>query len=380
VSTQCLTREPSSIIIVRRTVAERYLAIIRGERRGVGASLLRGVLYLASGPYAVVSRVRNRLYDRGWYHTFRSGVPVISVGNLTLGGTGKTPCVEYIARQLTELGRRPVILSRGYGNEQTDGTQNDEAMVLEDNLPDVPHLQSPDRVAIAMIAFEELEAEVLILDDGFQHRRMQRDLDIVLVDSTWPLAREASFPRGTLRESIRSLQRAHVIVLTRCDLGDAIEEQVAWLRQRAPHALVVRAIHEPQELVSDDGETESLESLRSQPIGAFCGIATPNSFRTMLTRLGAEPTAFRSFADHHPYCRADVADLEAWANQLPSDAIIVTTQKDWVKLRVKDLGGRRLWALRIGFRIVDGETEFLSKLRAAVPDELYPAEPDFDDS
>jgi tetraacyldisaccharide 4'-kinase len=164
-------------------MSERFHALVRGERRGPLASLARLGLWGASWPYRLGVRVRNGLFDRGWKTVHRVPVPVVSVGNLTLGGTGKTPFVEYVARFYRDLGVRVAILSRGYGS---DAGRNDEAMVLEENLPDVPHLQDRDRVALANTAVEELEAELLILDDGFQHRRLHRDLDIVLIDATCP--------------------------------------------------------------------------------------------------------------------------------------------------------------------------------------------------
>src|SRR5262249_5942270 len=144
----------------------------------------------------------------------RAPVPVVSVGNLTVGGTGKTPCVEYVARFYRQLDRRAAILSRGYGSA---GGHNDEALLLEENLPDVPHLQGADRVALAAAAVEELESEVLILDDGFQHRRLVRDLDVVLVDASNPWGYGYLLPRGLLREPKSSLRRASVVLLTRCD-------------------------------------------------------------------------------------------------------------------------------------------------------------------
>src|SRR5262245_12493692 len=155
-------------------------------------------------------RLRNWLYDRGWKRTHRAAVPVVSVGNLTVGGTGKTPCVEFVARWFRERDRRVAILSRGYGST---GGANDEAMVLEENLPDVPHLQGADRVALAAAAVEELESEVLVLDDGFQHRRLARDLDLVLVDATNPWGHGAVLPRGLLREPASGLRRAGAVLL-----------------------------------------------------------------------------------------------------------------------------------------------------------------------
>src|SRR5262249_31189823 len=151
-----------------------------------------------SVPYGWAVGVRNWLYTRGWKHVARAGVPVVSVGNLTLGGTGKTPCVEYIARFYRDRDVRVAILSRGH---RSDDGCSDEARLLEDNLPDVPHLQGPDRASLAGAAVAELDSEVLILDDGFQHRRLHRDLDIVLIDATAPWGYDYLFPRGLLREA-----------------------------------------------------------------------------------------------------------------------------------------------------------------------------------
>src|SRR5262249_43603746 len=152
-------------------------------------------LWALSLVYGAAIRLRNLCYDRGWRRSYRAPIPVISVGNLTVGGTGKTPCVEYVARYYRERNLRVAILSRGYGS--SDGP-NDEARVLEENLPDVPHLQGADRVALAEIAVEELDSELLILDDGFQHRRLARDLDMVLIDATQPWGHDFLLPRGLL--------------------------------------------------------------------------------------------------------------------------------------------------------------------------------------
>jgi tetraacyldisaccharide 4'-kinase len=329
-------------------------ALIRGTTRGPAAALTRAGLWWARLPYAAGVRVRNGLFDAGWKRATGAGVPVVSVGNLTLGGTGKTPCVEYVAGFYRDLGLQAAILSRGYGS--TDGRPNDEAMVLEDNLPDVPHLQGRDRVALAATAVEELESEILVLDDGFQHRRLARDLDIVLIDATRPLCDEYLFPRGTLREPVSGLKRAGLAVLTRCDQTDPgeVEAQRDWLHTRFPELPVATTAHAPLELVGTE-EAEAVESLRGRTVGGFCGIGNPAAFRRTLDDLGANVTAFRTFADHHPYSRADVDDLRRWAETLPRDATICTTQKDFVKLRIPELAGRPVRAVRIGMRFLDGE-------------------------
>lgn len=346
--------------------AETYHALIRGDRRGPIAALTRAGLRAASWPYGFGVWWRNRLYDRGWKTIHQAAVPVVSVGNLTLGGTGKTPCVEYVAGFYRDLGLPVAILSRGYGADQG---RNDEAMVLEENLPDVPHLQGPDRVALATTAVEELEVELLVLDDGFQHRRLGRELDIVLIDATAPPSRDYLFPRGTLREQVRGLGRAGVFLLTRCDQVDpaAIEEARAWLTTRFPGCPVATSEHRPTELIGVD-RIGAVDDLRGRVVGAFSGIGNPAAFRRTLEDLGARVAAFRAFPDHHPYARADIDDLNDWASGLPPGAMIATTQKDWVKLRVPDLGGRSLWAVRIGLAIRDGREAFNDALRRVVHD------------
>ena len=332
--------------------------------------IARAGLRVASWPYGLAMRVRNRAFDRGRKRVHTAAVPVVSVGNLTLGGTGKTPCVEWVARFYRERDQQVAILSRGYGAETG---RNDEAMVLEENLPDVPHLQDVDRVKLAETAVEELEAELLVLDDGFQHRRLHRDLDIVLIDATRPPARDYQFPRGTLREPASGLRRAGAVLLTRCDQVPEAEVEVirAWVTERFPDVPVATTEHRPTELVgcneANEEVHELVESLGGKPVGGFCGIGNPAAFRHTLESLGACITDFRTFPDHHAYTREDVDDLNRWAASLPPDAIVMTTQKDWVKLRVSALGGRPLRAVRIGLHFRDGESAFADVLERVIP-------------
>ncbi len=345
-----------------RALHERFHDLIRGQHNGAWPALQRLGLWALSLPYGVGVRLRNWALDRGWRHRETAPVPVVSVGNLTAGGTGKTPCVEMIARFYRGLDRRVAILSRGYG---AAAGMNDEALVLEQNLPDVPHLQGADRAALAWVAVEELESEVLILDDGFQHRRLGRDLDIVLIDATNPWGHGYLLPRGLLREPISGLRRAHVVVLTRCDLVPA--EAVAAIRQRvqrtAPQVPIVATMHEPAAWRNAAGVQQAVDTLRSRPIAAFCGIGNPDGFRRTLTQLGLDVTAWRTFPDHHPYSREDIDDLRRWAREQPSEAALVTTQKDLVKINLERLGDRALWALRIQMRVLDGEEVLQDKLR-----------------
>jgi tetraacyldisaccharide 4'-kinase len=330
----------------------RYLRLIRGAPRGIGAALARAGLRAASVPYGAAVALRNAAFDHGWRAVARAACPVVSVGNLTLGGTGKTPMVEWVARRLREHGLRVAILSRGYGRREG---LNDEGLVLDANLPDVPHLQDPDRVALARIAVEELESQVLVLDDGFQHRRLARELDIVLLDALEPFGLGRLVPRGLLREPVRSLRRAGVVVLSRADLIDA-ETRRAIRREAERRAGPLRwaeARHAPRDLVDDQGASTPLETLRGLSVAAFCGLGNPEGFRRTLLGLGLEPAGFRTFPDHHPYSRADFDDLDRWAESLGAE-LALTTQKDLVKLRAPRLGPVPLRALRIGLEPLDG--------------------------
>ena len=326
--------------------------------------LLRAGLWWARIPYGIVTALRNRAFRSGWKKTLRVAAPVVCVGNLTLGGTGKTPCVEYVANFYRELGLAVCILSRGYG---ASSGPNDEAMLLEENLPDVPHLQGADRAALAATALEELESELLVLDDGFQHRRLGRDLDIVLLDATRPIADEYLFPRGTLRESTAALNRAHFAIFTRCDQAapESLQQQVQWLNRHHSKLQYATARHEPLPL--PERQLPSVEEWRTRPVAAFCGLGNPESFRRTLAQLGANVAEFRTFPDHHNYSRSDVEGLQTWAAALPANAMIATTQKDWVKLRIDELGGKQLIAIRIGLKFDTGEEAFRNLLQSIAP-------------
>lgn len=347
--------------------AEWHWAIISGQRRDWQAWLVRAMLTVPAIVWTFIMAVRNCLYDWSLLRRHRAPCPVISVGNLTVGGTGKTPLVEYLCRQLRAQNVCVTVISRGYG---AVAGRNDEALVLEENLPDVPHLQGPDRVELARVAVEELETDVVILDDGFQHRRLHRDLDLVVVDATCPWGRGWVIPRGLLREARRGLRRADLIVLSRCDQVSA--KRLALLKHQiqrlAPGRPVVESIHAASALIAADGQERPVAMLRGATLGAFCGIGRPESFFRLLQDLGARLAATRIFADHHPYSRADVADLERWAAQVPEQAWIVTTQKDMVKLRLPALAGRPVWAVRIQLTLTANEGELHRCLISFLPE------------
>lgn len=343
-----------------------YLRLIRGQTRGGWPVLARAGLHVASALYGAGVTVRNARYDRGWTQIHRADVPVVSVGNLTLGGTGKTPMVEWIARWYRQRSVRVAILSRGYG--QAEGL-NDEGRVLEENLPDVPHLQDPDRVALAQIATRELESQLIVLDDGFQHRRLGRDADVVLLDALEPFGLSHLFPRGLLREPIRSLRRADVVVLSRADLVTA-EERAAIRAEAERHAGPLRwaeARHAPLDLIDCEGNASPLGALTHQSVAAFCGIGNPEGFRRTIEPLCGRILGLRVFKDHHAYSADDVASLERWATELGAN-LVLTTQKDLVKLRAGLLGPAPLRALRIGLELDAGGDIMDDVLARLLPD------------
>ena len=334
--------------------------LISGERRGLIPGLQRALLAQASLPYSAAMTIRNKCYDWGIFKQHRVSVPVVVVGNLTVGGTGKTPAVEYVARYFREQHRQVAILSRGYGS--SDG-RNDEALVLETNLDDVPHLQGADRIKWARTAIEELESDLLVLDDGYQHRRLARDLDIVLVDATAPWGLGWCLPRGLLRESRAGLKRAGAVLITRGDQvsAESLTRLMDDLRKMVPGRPLAVCRHAPQVLHNSDNEV-NVEVLAGKKIAAFSGIGNPEGFLQTLRSLECLVVDHKSFPDHHAYQREDVDQLNHWAAGLPEDTWLVTTQKDWVKLRIDQLGGKPLWSLRISLEIMQGRSEFEAAL------------------
>ncbi len=326
--------------------------------------MLRALLRLAEIPYSLAVRWRNRRYDRGTLPVAQVSVPVVSVGNLTVGGTGKTPMVEWLARWFLARGVRVTLISRGYGAQR--GALNDEARELEERLPNVPHLQNPDRVEAAQTAVAELDCQVILLDDGFQHRRIGRDLDVVLLDALEPFGFSHVLPRGTLREPPCGLARADVVALSRSDVvpadrREAIHRQV---RKYAPDAVWLELAHRPKSLLASGSKEASIDSLRGKKVAAFCGIGNPQGFRHTLAECGLHVVAMREFPDHHVFDRKDIDSLCRWAENQTGIEAVVCTHKDLVKIEAERLGGRPLWALVIGVEVLRGENALTSRLQS----------------
>jgi len=308
-------------------------------------------------PFSVIFRLgvglRTVLYDRGLLMPRRLPCPIVSVGNITVGGTGKTPLVALIARLLHEEGRRPVVLLRGYGGRSrqpmtlvSDGRQTlarydevgDEAVLLANTLPGVPVLAGADRVYTGGYACRNFPVDVLVLDDGFQHRRLHRDLDIVLVERDRPFGNGLLLPAGPLREPPSALRRAGLIVVTsdpngsKDPAGEGPRWQDGWRLPMAEGTPLLHACHRPRELVAAaGGERHTLAELQGKRICAFCGIGRPESFRATLTALGAEVPVFLTFPDHYRYEEAEVEQIARAAREAAVDRI-VTTEKDAVRL------------------------------------------------
>jgi tetraacyldisaccharide 4'-kinase len=346
--------------------ASAFRDLVSGRRRGWSAALARGLLAGLEVPYRGVVRARNACYDRGLKQIHTAAVPVISVGNLTLGGTGKSPFVQWLADWLTAREVRVVIVSRGYKSEA--GRPNDEALELAQKLPDVPHIQDRDRVRAAQQAVQHHACQAIVLDDGFQHRRLHRDLDIVLVDALDPFGCERVFPRGTLREPLSAMARADVVALSRSDAvswarRDAIRSRVGQL---APGAAWLELAHQPIGWRSAGGQRRPIGELAARDVAAFCGIGNPAGFRHTLETCGCRLVGFREFPDHYRYGQDGLQQLSDWAAQFPADAIAVCTHKDLVKLGPNPLGSRPVWALEIGLEIRAGQEQLEQQLGAVV--------------
>lgn len=320
--------------------ARRPEAILAG--RGGRVELLRVPALL----FGLVAGLRSRLYDHRLLPIRRVDVPIICVGNLTAGGTGKTPLVIWLARWFEARGWQPGILSRGYRSEALEASsgavdagapRGDEARLLARALPGVPQVQNPDRVAGAR-ALAARGVDVILLDDGYQHRRLHRDRDLVLVDATrpWGLPADggdpvrAMLPRGLLRESPAALARADAIVVTRCDQvePETLAALLAELADFAPGIPLVTSEHAATALIDGSGERWPLARLEGRAVDLVSAIGNPDAFEATVVAAGARVREHRRFGDHHAYGAADVAGLGAGEPPTP----VVTTTKDAVKL------------------------------------------------
>ena len=329
------------------------------------------MLGAASVPYAMVTRARRWAHRNHFipedslakYKRSGSGHPirVLSVGNITTGGTGKTPMTAWVVHRLKAMGLRPGVLLRGY--KAVDGV-SEEAALLAQLCGECPVVANPNRMAGAMEAMAH-GAEVMVLDDGFQHLRLRRDLDIVLIDATNPFGYGRCLPRGLLREPLSALRDAEAIVITRSDAVPAGE--VAALRERladlAPKASLHLAVHAPTHFLDERGQKQPLAALAGRRVLALCGIGNPDAFFATLERLGVTPAERVAMEDHVDYTAAKVEAVREKAS-LGKAEVIVTTRKDGVKLAKAALG-LPLWQLAVEMEVVEGEAALVEKIRHA---------------
>ena len=331
-----------------------YRNIISGAIGGACKRFLRWLLRGISIMYKSVIAVRNFGYDKGLLKSYRAEVPVISVGNITTGGTGKTPLVIRLCNLLAEKSLKCVILTRGYRAGQEKLT--DEPAILIKSCPDAKVVVNPDRVAAAK-ALTDSDADVIILDDGFQHRRLRRDIDIITIDATCPFGYGRMLPAGLLRETPQAMKRADAVVITRCErLSDEsqklLEERI---RKIAPDIIMAKAIHKNSAPRTIKDRVIDIDEIEGKNAFAFCGIGNPDAFLANISEIGVELVGWRIFNDHHGYSEQDIKDIHGQAGSLKTD-IILTTRKDWVKIAlVAEKYSDIIWAyLPVKLEFLDG--------------------------
>ena len=332
--------------------------------------LAAAVLSPLGGLYGVAMKARRAFYRRGWLRQERVPAPLISVGNLTMGGTGKTPLVEWIAEQLAAANRHVCILTRGYGREHpqqrvvvsnsteilSDARQaGDEALLLAESLKQrAAVISDADRRSAALWAMKTLGSDVFVLDDGFQNLGLARNLDIVTIDATNPWGNRRLLPAGTLREPTRGLSRADCVVITRTDVADDLQKLDREIHELAAGQPVfhsrmrirgLRVVNAPAEKVPAE--------IKEVPIAAFCGIGNPESFFAQLRAAGYQLGLTEIFRDHHVYTQADVNKLIQKARAAGVSALL-TTAKDEVKLRALNFD-LPCFAVEIGIEIEEEE-------------------------
>jgi tetraacyldisaccharide 4'-kinase len=369
------------------------LEVILEERRGWRESLVRGLLYGCSKLFQVAVKARRFLYNVRILRDSTLGVQVIAIGNLTVGGTGKTPVVEKFARELRDQGRNVAILSRGYRSKPppmhewlinkilfrddstpprvvSDGRSllldsemaGDEPYMLASNLKDVVVLVDKDRVKSGRYAIEKFGCDTLLLDDGFQYWKLRgRRQDIVLIDRQQPFGNERLLPRGTLREPPSHLARASTIFITKSDGNTA--ELRRFISEVNPGAGIIECIHHP--LYLEDvftGQRLEIDFLKGRKIASLSGIAQPESFEESLVNLGAELVYAKRFADHHRFSQQEILNVINRSKKRQAETI-VTTQKDAVRFPKIDRRDLPIYFMRVEIKILSGANDFQDCVR-----------------
>ncbi|HAT49039.1 MAG: tetraacyldisaccharide 4'-kinase [Nitrospirae bacterium] len=328
---------------------QRLIPLLEGRRHPSGW-IERGMMTLLGTlgeGYGLIQAGRGYAYQRGYLTPWRADCPVIAVGNLTAGGTGKTPMVAWLGHYFLDRGIPLAIVSRGYRQRSAspitvvaDGTRRildapeaaDEAVLLAHELPGAVIVTGANRRRLIQYATQQLGCKLVIMDDGFQHLQIHRDWNLLLLDAQRPWGNGRILPGGTLRESLKAMGRADGILFTRAHVGIDLTVAQETIRGTVPAMPMAQCRHQPLHWIdAATGERFPLDTLRHQKIMAFCGIANPESFRSTLTDLSIIPVDFKAFPDHHVITHAEMTQLETQARNHPVD-FLVTTQKDWVKI------------------------------------------------
>ena len=328
---------------------------------GRARSVVRAGLSAAAAAYRAALTARAAFYRIGLLSTRRLPVPVISVGNVTVGGSGKTPLAEVVVLALRGMGARPAIVSRGYGR-RTRGVRivadggglrlgardgGDEPVLLAERLPGVPIVVGESRYEAGAVAVGTCFADALVLDDGFQHRTLYKDLEIVAVSGSDPWGNGRLFPRGSLREPLSALKRAGLVVVTNPPSAAAMGDIARTLRLRASAATLLSGAYRPTSLRRGDHvPAEAPEALRGRKVLMLAGLAAPGGFVATAEGLGAEVAGLAEFPDHHWYTAGDLDRVATRVSETGAEAVL-TTEKDWVRLREMPLGAVPFWVLSV---------------------------------
>lgn len=341
-------------------IKEYYLSVLSGQKKGLLVTLTKSALSILTYPYSAVLKTRNVFYENHFIKSIKLPVKVFSVGNITTGGTGKTPLVEFMAKTLHQSGRKVAILSRGYGgnnlSQKENSHVNDETLALRENLQEVLILSGKDRVRNGEKAVRDHGVDCIILDDGFQHFKLKRDLDIVVIDSLNPFGGEHLIPRGSLREPLKNLRRADIFIISHCDQSceKTINSIYKKLNQLNAHAPVCESIHKPVHIENiTDGSILKTDWLKGKRIYGLSAIGNPESFTSTLKWLGANLIKHRVFSDHHDYTQTEIDHVISDALSLDTEAIVVT-QKDMVKLRNLNIKDAKFLSVKIELVITKG--------------------------
>ncbi|MFH1655381.1 MAG: tetraacyldisaccharide 4'-kinase [Candidatus Omnitrophota bacterium] len=346
---------------------QEYLYNLATDRiNGIIPSVLKFFFLLFSFFYELVVRSIIFLYKVRIFKKHYLECKVISVGNITLGGTGKTPLVETIAKRLAEKGVKVAILTRGYKRELSKEGKSDEASMLSEHLSGVPVLVGRDRIKNARKAIQDHNTEVILLDDGFQQWRIHKDLEIVTIDSTNPFGNRKLIPRGILREPLSSLRRVDVIVATKTDFGSDNLVKIKFLSEQInSRSLLVETVHHPLSLIRAGNKEEvNVSGLMNRNVCLLASIGDPITFENTVLKLGLKPTLRFYFQDHYQYKQDDIKKIIRVCSENKINTII-TTEKDVPRINEFNPSfaeGISLLALRIGIKFTKNEKTFFERL------------------